>query len=79
MRITTPRLGTIAVAGAALGLATVTAIGTPVVVGASGGAQPGHDTIVDATGAEIGWAKFVEDGDGTTVSGLLTNCQVDIS
>jgi Cu-Zn family superoxide dismutase len=45
------------------------AIGTVLSVGAAtadgGGAAHASATIVDATGAEIGFAKFTEDGDGT--------------
>jgi Cu-Zn family superoxide dismutase len=45
-------------------VAGTTAIGVGIAA-ADGSAQHASAAIVDATGAEIGFAKFVEDGDGT--------------
>lgn len=49
-----------------VGLTTgLVAIGLGAAAGASGGAQHGSATIVDTSGTPIGFAKLVEDMDGT--------------
>ncbi|MDH5521092.1 MAG: superoxide dismutase family protein [Acidimicrobiia bacterium] len=75
MTITTHRIRTAAAVTAAVGVLAVAAIGMTTVVGASGDAVHGQATIVDLAGEPIGFAKLVEDGDGSVhinvkVSGL---------
>jgi Cu-Zn family superoxide dismutase len=51
--------------GVGLALAATVGTVTAATATANGGADHGSATIVDSTGATIGFAKFVEDGPGT--------------